>query len=566
MIARTLSRHRFAPTRLSGASFLALALACGDVQTPLDVDAGTEAERAPDAGATTSLDAALDVDADRAEPDFSVSSSVPSVAVRAATSVEIEVTIDRLGGFDEIVRIDVSDLPSGVAANSITIPADSSSRTLEVDASGGIPGTLAEITLIASAGALTRTATFELFVVGAPGTRDQTFGSGGATTLPTELTRLRRVLATPDDKVLALGAGDDAFIALRYLGDGSLDPSFGTGGMTTVDFADVGVPEPVFNDGALQRDGKIVLTGGGLGEPTADGLRHIVIARLTADGDPDPTFGQQGRLVHKFGSRSVVASHIAIDAADRIVLAGSDLQSDPVAAFVARFTPAGLVDASFGDGGMTMIERSNITLSQALVADPTGRVVVATQACADIVCSTHLHAFDGDGRPDQAFGDDGTLVLDGGLSVAQMAALAGGDLLLATTRGILRAARPIFLRLESDGSFDENFGEGGEVEIPLAEERNGGLLALSVLDDGRVIGLGATQIDLSSDPELLLASLVNADTGEFDGAFGSGGVASEPRSSALRISLAVRGDHHLIVGIEPLASSGEAPYLLQFWR
>jgi len=72
-------------------------------------------------------------------------------------------------------------------------------------------------------------------------------------------------LLQPDGKILAAGGADEtgsglAFALVRYNADGSLDQSFGTGGIT-ITYAGTGTS--YINDVALQADGKILAAGSG---------------------------------------------------------------------------------------------------------------------------------------------------------------------------------------------------------------------------------------------------------------------------------------------------------------
>src|SRR5215475_8492217 len=67
---------------------------------------------------------------------------------------------------------------------------------------------------------------------------------------------------------------------------GDLDPSFGTGGKVLTDFA--GSNDNVA-DLVLQPDGKII-AGGSAGP-------HGALARYNADGSLDPSFGSGGKLM-----------------------------------------------------------------------------------------------------------------------------------------------------------------------------------------------------------------------------------------------------------------------------
>src|SRR5687767_14705361 len=76
--------------------------------------------------------------------------------------------------------------------------------------------------------------------------------------------------------------------------DGSLDPTFGSGGIVTTDFgsgADQGYAV------ALQPDGKIVVAGMSLGAINTD----FALARYNSDGSLDTTFDTDGMVMTDLG-------------------------------------------------------------------------------------------------------------------------------------------------------------------------------------------------------------------------------------------------------------------------
>ncbi len=111
---------------------------------------------------------------------------------------------------------------------------------------------------------------------------DSTFGPGanGQVSVDFGGTDVAYAIALqPDGKILVAGTDGDGFAVARLMPNGVLDPSFGTGGKTTVNFTGVDVARGM----ALQPDGKIVLVGetGPAGETT-----DYAVARLL--GDPAP--------------------------------------------------------------------------------------------------------------------------------------------------------------------------------------------------------------------------------------------------------------------------------------
>lgn len=79
--------------------------------------------------------------------------------------------------------------------------------------------------------------------------------------------------------------------------DGGLDPSFGIGGLVTTNF---GGTTDAANDLAIQPDGKIVAVG-----QLSSGISDFALARYNSDGSLDTTFGTGGLVVTSIGSTNV---------------------------------------------------------------------------------------------------------------------------------------------------------------------------------------------------------------------------------------------------------------------
>jgi uncharacterized delta-60 repeat protein len=110
------------------------------------------------------------------------------------------------------------------------------------------------------------------------------------------------------------------FALVRYLPDGTLDTSFGTGGLASADFANqVETPARVL---ALP-SGKLLVAGYTNGYYTGGGLRFL-LARFLADGTLDTSFGTAGFLRTAFGQKSTEECHAAVIAGPgRVLLAGN---------------------------------------------------------------------------------------------------------------------------------------------------------------------------------------------------------------------------------------------------
>ena len=129
----------------------------------------------------------------------------------------------------------------------------------------------------------------------------------------------RAIVAAPGGGLLVAGGGlyHSGWVA-RLRPDGRADRRFGDRGLTAI---------PDFNANAIARDrrGRIVLAG--IADTNADPYQAAV-ARLTARGRADRSFGRRGVVARQLGAArglTLVASearHVAIDARGRIVVAG----------------------------------------------------------------------------------------------------------------------------------------------------------------------------------------------------------------------------------------------------
>jgi len=144
----------------------------------------------------------------------------------------------------------------------------------------------------------------------------------------------------------------NVFALVRYKKDGSLDPTFGTGGKvtTTID---------IFSDKALalaiQKDGKLVAAGysnyGTLGSPKYG----IALVRYNTDGSLDPTFGTGGKVTTAVGSTyDDQALRLAIQRDGKLIVAGNSHKDDQYEFALVRYNADGSLDQTFGGTGVAM--------------------------------------------------------------------------------------------------------------------------------------------------------------------------------------------------------------------
>jgi uncharacterized delta-60 repeat protein len=195
---------------------------------------------------------------------------------------------------------------------------------------------------------------------------------------------------------------DIAIAALRR--DGTLDPRFGNGGKVVGHFPRPEACREGINGGTVQgmdidSGGRVVVGGSCLGGG------HAPVARFTANGDPDPSFGNDGTVDPYVGMARIRA--LVVDARDRIDVAGARHHG----LAVARFERSGRLDRSFGRRGIATAKFTrfpNATVgAQSVVIDSLGRIVVGGFRFDGAAFAR----FKPNGDVSRRFGRDGAFVL-----------------------------------------------------------------------------------------------------------------------------------------------------------
>ena len=164
---------------------------------------------------------------------------------------------------------------------------------------------------------------------------DTTFGRDGkVTTRPSDcVSEAHAVAVQSDGRIVAAGSAGciNEFALAGYMTDGSLDDTFGEGGITVSDFTDFGCAQADLEAMAIQSDGKLVATGLTACEGVSDVEFAFASARYDDDGTLDASFGQGGEVTTVVWDAACFqgATGVAIQADERIVVAGGTVCSGP---------------------------------------------------------------------------------------------------------------------------------------------------------------------------------------------------------------------------------------------
>jgi uncharacterized delta-60 repeat protein len=150
------------------------------------------------------------------------------------------------------------------------------------------------------------------------------------------------------------GGHTGSLAVARYNADGELDPTFGSGGKAIVSLAGDGQFEQ-YSAVAVQADGKVLVTGGVRLDP--DDSIHLTVVRLTSAGSLDTSFGDQGVARVLAGTQSP-GQHIRLAPGGGIVATGWTFSGGFQVPLVVRLTEGGAPDSSFDGDGVLVLPAS----------------------------------------------------------------------------------------------------------------------------------------------------------------------------------------------------------------
>ena len=305
-----------------------------------------------------------------------------------------------------------------------------------------------------------------------------------------------------DGKIVVVGQYDNGAVkniaVARYLPTGELDISFNDDGIFT---HSIGSADTRARSLAIQGDGRIVVAGS-----ANDGADNIVLVRLTADGFLDNSFAANGQYLLPISGGKAEAYAVQIAGNGEILVAGTVTMEDDAGTYgiVAKVTANGQLVPGFGEEGVVAIKYDYDAEVRSLVIQDDGKAVVAGSFAPDgATARAGVLRLDPDGGIDGTYGENGRLLLtmEGNGSIIHDLTLdaEGGLYAVGENRGSF--PETFVAGVTADGGLDQGFAASGIYRSTLAAENVG--KAISLDEAGNLLVAGFAETDRGKDVFLL---------------------------------------------------------------
>jgi len=346
--------------------------------------------------------------------------------------------------------------------------------------------------------------------------------------------------------------------------DGSLDSTFGTNGIVISDFSNF---HQEANDGAIQKDGKIVV-GGDI--RYSGSSEDFLIVRYNSDGTLDNTFGNNGLVLTKIAeiipdqwNKYVFdkALDVLIQPDGKILICGFSIvnisgEKNDEDFLAVRYNSDGSLDTFFGYGGVAVIDVDIEDIAASIALQSDGKIILVGQSDntnAEIGQRISAIRLNRNGTLDNTFANNGKIFSDKGYSATDVKIQPDDKIVIGAYSNDLNPNYEDFLliRLKADGTLDQTFNNQSYVITSLESPGNNSedrLECLAIQSDGKIVAAGIFNEGFLNDVALVR---YNSD-GTLDNSFGTNGkalrVIPDSINSPFASDVLIQPDGKIVIG------------------
>lgn len=321
------------------------------------------------------------------------------------------------------------------------------------------------------------------------GSIDNTFGTNGIARFDFQGFNdvISSLIVLSDGKILAGGwVGTSAnydFAIFRFATNGTLDNTFGVGGVATADFGS----NDFINSIAVLPDGKIIACG----ETSTPQGTDCAIARFNYNGTPDNSFSFDGKATNVIEASANDGFYKVIVQTDEKPVCIGYADGDVI---ISRYNTDGTLDQSFDGDGTGRYDIAN----QASDAGWGGALLTGGEI---LVCGTAFIQSDNDfallkvnttGAVVTGFGNNGVVLtnIQSGNDFAFSLTIQPDDKIIV---GGSAGGDVALVRYTPNGSIDNSFGNNGKVVTDvLGQDNSDRIYSLAFQDDGKLLACGTS--------------------------------------------------------------------------
>src|SRR5690554_590114 len=269
------------------------------------------------------------------------------------------------------------------------------------------------------------------------------------------------------------------FKVAKYTENGDLDTTFGDNDVLTISHG--------YSAMTLLDDGSMLLL-------RFSGNNEISINRYLSNGVLDTNFGIDGTAISNFDGDSFAGREMKVDTDNNIYFVGTRDNAMNADIILMKFMSNGYLDISFGNNGIASknIDAMNPMNSSSASIDFTNdnKIVVAGScgACVDesqSIRQPYFLKYNSNGLPDINFGDNGTILLPiSGFEISKLLLQANQRLVVAGhIQDCFEGSSYIIRRYHADGFQDNSF-----IGSSVSFEHHKSILQ----EDGKIVSIGNT--------------------------------------------------------------------------
>lgn len=288
--------------------------------------------------------------------------------------------------------------------------------------------------------------------------------------------------------------------------------------------------ESVANAIAIQNDTKIIAAGYAM----VSGIATCALARYTNTGVLDPSFGIGGiKTISLPGVDGAIINSLALQSDGQIIAAGTAVVSGVSQFLIMRLNSSdGSLDTSFNGTGFILEPIGFLSGAMGVTIDTVGNVLVVGYSLQGYALARYTSS----GSLDGTFGTAGIVIFNPGTRSALFAVKLQIDGAIVVT-GLVDTQISIS-RFDSSGSIDPTFGTGGTVLLGVADTESG--YDLMIQNDGAIVVAGY------SNNQAIVGRVTS--TGILDSSFnGTGIVTFSSHLSSQAHAIQLQADQKIVI-------------------